>query len=225
MKITHKNKIFEGIRNCSLSLENFTIETSNTVVDLTHKTTDFTFKFIQDPTSFDYFFARATHYEPAFPVKQFMSITDVNTVIKGFYSWLLDHLEPYIADQQEVDLLANYLHGANLLNVEPVNYEDTDNFTPEQKQQIRIGFNDLKLLITRDYATSNEQLQIVNQRLEYLSGALDRMNKTDWKGIFISTVIGIITTLTLDTAKGNDLFNAFITILHMAPTLFGHLNT
>jgi hypothetical protein len=52
-------------------------------------------------------------------------------------------------------------------------------------------------------------VEIIEKRLLYLSDAVDRLNKTDWYGIAISTLIGISINLSLDTEKGRLLFKLF----------------
>jgi hypothetical protein len=110
--------------------------------------------------------------------------------------------------------------GVNLSQIETINYAESSNFTTEQKEQIRIGFEELKLLIQTNYGATSDQMVIINQRLQYLLDATERLDRTDWKGIFISTVIGLVQTLMLTPERSQELINMFITILHVVPALF-----
>jgi hypothetical protein len=117
------------------------------------------------------------------------------------------------------------MKGEQLLGVENISFNETEDFSLEQKTQIKLGFAELKFILARDYANNDNQIKLINDRLDYLIDAVDRLNKTDWKGILISTVIGMITSLTLDRERGAELMNLFINIIHIAPTLFPNMGT
>jgi hypothetical protein len=52
-------------------------------------------------------------------------------------------------------------------------------------------------------------LEFINERLEYLSQAVDRLNKFDWKAQALSTLISIAVNLSVDTEGGKKLFQLF----------------
>ena len=56
---------------------------------------------------------------------------------------------------------------------------------------------------------SQEELKSVDARLEYLSSAIDKHNKFDWKVIVINTVITITIALSLSAEQGSQLFQLF----------------
>jgi hypothetical protein len=64
-------------------------------------------------------------------------------------------------------------------------------------------------LIVNNFNPNKEELELINARLKYLSDAVDKHNKFDWKGIAINTVIAIIIALSLSPEQGNQLFHLF----------------
>ncbi len=75
------------------------------------------------------------------------------------------------------------------------------------------------LLVVKTFTPGEEELQVINERLDYLTRAVDRLNRFDWRGVAISTVLSIGTALTLDTEKGRILWGLFqqamATVVHL----------
>jgi hypothetical protein len=226
MKKSHKNTIFSHMLGCSLGFDNFLFNSIESQLKIIYKPYDGLFKFdvIQHGSDFEFFTCASTLYKPGFPhVRNDSSWFHINRVLGYLDDWMYKNIAPFIEEEETIDLLEEYTKGVNLSAISPIDYNSSDEFSIEQREQIRLGFNELKLMISNTYASTAEQVTLVNSRINYLMEATNRLNKTDWKGIFISTVIGIITTLTLDTQRGNDLLTAFITILHVIPDLFKSL--
>jgi hypothetical protein len=78
---------------------------------------------------------------------------------------------------------------------------------------------EFRLLIVKTFAPPANEMKVVNERLDYLKEAVDRLNRFDWRSVAMSTLIGISTALTLDTEKGRILFGlfqqAFSTVVHL----------
>jgi hypothetical protein len=82
-----------------------------------------------------------------------------------------------------------------------------------------MAINELKLLIHKNMETSEEEQELVNNRLEYLIEAMNRLNKFDWKSVAISTIMSISIALSLDTSKGQMLFDLFKKVFSIIPML------
>ncbi|MFH1639569.1 MAG: hypothetical protein ABIB93_04575 [Chloroflexota bacterium] len=82
-------------------------------------------------------------------------------------------------------------------------------FSDEEKRQIRLCLNDFRLLIMQNFRPHKEALESIDARLKYLSDAMDKHNKFDWKGIAINTVIAIAVALSLNHEQGIRLFQLF----------------
>jgi hypothetical protein len=113
-------------------------------------------------------------------------------------------------DQTTIDLWAEYKKGKEYLNVENIDYADFSFFSEDDKLQINLAIVELKLLIPQKFPMSSDQLVLINRKLDYLVESSNRVSKTDWKGIFITTVLGMIIALSLDTEKGRQLWELFL---------------
>lgn len=81
-------------------------------------------------------------------------------------------------------------------------------FSQEEKGDIRARLNEFRELVTDMIKLNESQYFQLNERLDYMSGALDRLDKVDWKGIAISTLMSAAITLNLDTSIGDKWFAA-----------------
>lgn len=81
-------------------------------------------------------------------------------------------------------------------------------FSQEEKGDIRARLYEFRELVTDMIKLNENQYLQFNERLDYMSGALDRLDKVDWKGIAISTLMSAAIALNLDTSIGNKWFAA-----------------
>ena len=107
----------------------------------------------------------------------------------------------------------------NSFKINEIDFYNRKAFNIDERKQIIMSINDLKLLINNSLNTSTEEQSLVNERLDYLIEASDRLNKFDWKSLAISTLISISITLSLDTQKEQLLFELFKKVFSLIPTL------
>lgn len=143
---------------------------------------------------------------------------DFEEVTEHLANWLNDHVGLWLEDKNEPDLWAEALGQSKLDDYEiPEQVEET--FSEEERLQVRVSLSNVRVLIQEEFKPSEAQMKVVDQRLEYLGAALDRLNKFDWRGVLLSTIIGIATNLSLDTTSGaalKDLFKtAFSGVAHL----------
>ena len=100
-----------------------------------------------------------------------------------------------------------------------IEFENQANFNLDEKAQIKLAINDLKLLIHKSLETTEEEQILVNKRLDYLIDAVNRLNKFEWKSVAISTIMSISIALTLDTTKGQLLWDLFKKVFSIIPML------
>jgi hypothetical protein len=127
---------------------------------------------------------------------------------------------PFIEENNTIDLWEQYTKGETLLNIEQIDFGDKTNFSSDEQRQISLSINELKYLIHSKFSTDIEQQELVNERLDYLIESSKRLNRFDWKSLAINTIITISVTLSLDTQKGNELFELFKQVFRVVPTLF-----
>ncbi len=64
-------------------------------------------------------------------------------------------------------------------------------------------------MVISEFELTRKDIRILDGHIKYLSAAVDRLNKFDWKGVALGTIIAIIIQLTLDTEKGQRIFEFF----------------
>jgi hypothetical protein len=119
---------------------------------------------------------------------------------------------------------SEYLNGNKSLNFETIDFGNKESFSLDEKFQIRMSINELKFLIQNSIHTTEVEQQIISDRFDYLIEASTRLNKYDWKSLVISTLISITIALSLDTSKGQIIFNLFKKVFSSLPKLTDYLH-
>jgi hypothetical protein len=143
---------------------------------------------------------------PGFPWAGPYKSDNIRETCKGFATWLEENLSKYVMEQSTPDLWSQLQSLGLLLGGDESTQEEPDNFTEYQKIVIRLAIQQLASEIVDWFTPTSEQARIVHRRLEYLEKALDRLNRFDWHGVFLNTLITISITLSLDTERGRQLY-------------------
>jgi hypothetical protein len=83
-------------------------------------------------------------------------------------------------------------------------------FTEEERQQVKLALSTFQLRRIETFSPDEEQLKVISGHVDYLVAAVDHLKKFDWKGVAISTLIGIspLSALILsEAASYTDSFN------------------
>ncbi len=213
----YKNEFLSVIQQAGLDpLDFVAVETTydgQLVFMLRYKETDL--KFIarndgQNSHSFLY------SYTPFFPGQRVRMVgylpeqgyDSFKTVLRGFQSWIADHVNECIADESVPDLWQALQAGA-FLSEKSVKEHDESFFSEPEKVQIKIALISFQQATVEQFHPSADQLVAIEKQINYLSDAVERLNRFDWKGVAISTLIGICTNLGLDTERGRQLYGIF----------------
>lgn len=133
---------------------------------------------------------------------------NIEGVLEIFNNWLEMHVKTYLEELEETDLWEQ-LEGRVLFGSDPMSNRTSGQFSKPEKERIQESLVNFKALIELEYAPTNEQLEVIQDRIDYLSDSVNRLNKTDWQGIAVSAIISISIALNLDTEKGKNLFSLF----------------
>jgi hypothetical protein len=125
-----------------------------------------------------------------------------------FREWLDKVVIGYKEDERLPDLWAEVGASQPILEIYR-NQAWDDQFSEAERVAIRSSMAGFRALLAEEFAPSTAQLEIIDQRLEYVVAALDRFNKFDWIGVAISTLITIAVGLSLDSSMGQRLFEMF----------------
>lgn len=133
---------------------------------------------------------------------------DFISIRKIFQEWLDNDISEYIDESETTDLWAQ-MQSKNLLNPDPLSNTSNIKFTKEESKEVKASISTFKNLLIEEYKPNTEELELIEERLDYLVKATERLGKTDWQGIAISAVLSISIALSLDTTRGNVLFSLF----------------
>lgn len=133
-------------------------------------------------------------------------VTDLSERFKG---WLTQVVVPYLDDVATPDLWELLKGTSSQARTAVGAPEEFGHFTDEEKLRIRMSINEFRLVVVNDFGPTKDQLKAIDDRLKYLSEALDQHNRFDWKGIAINTAIAIGIALSLNTEQGARLLQLF----------------
>jgi hypothetical protein len=131
---------------------------------------------------------------------------DIDFVISHLNAWLANHVTPYLEELNLPDQWQLLKEEPALFGTTAIQPGDLERFNEEEKTQARSAILEFERRIQVEFKPTAEQAEVISAQLRYLSSALDRMNRFDWRSILLSTVIGITTTLSMDTETGRRLF-------------------
>ena len=214
MLTKYKNSFIEVISSNGFVPNDFEVSElkEGRIFELKLTGTPFKFQIRHAPNNFHEFDCRYTKFAPNFtfsqniPPKEYAGIKRIHNI---FEHWLLTDIAIYFDELKEPNLWQQLQNKETLVSGKEITDNDLLSFSTEEKAQIRLSINEFKLLIIKEFNPSQNEISIIENRLVYLSEALDRLNRIDWKAITISSVISISITLSLDTEKGKLLFNLF----------------
>lgn len=213
----YKNGFVDIVKEAKLSLLDFNAQ--DTIIDglstfvITYR--DSPLKFIvlkdsEDRHSFDWaytVFAPDFHLVPTFlDLEQKLAIQDIYSIFKR---WLAEHVMDYIEDCGTHDLWEQAQKAESLVNGDKISGNELTEFSVEEKVRLRQSISEFRQVVIANFSPSAAAVEIINDRLDYLNKALDRLNRFDWRGVAISSLISITIALSLDTQKGHLLYELF----------------
>lgn len=160
-----------------------------------------------DFEAFDYWFTRFGAGFPYSPTHPDNGYTTIGPTLDAFDSWLSNHVLPYLEDQSLPDLWSQAESSQTLLS--RIGSSDKDYFTEDEKQLLRAAMSTFRVLVDNNFSPTPQESASLDQQLQYLGDAVDRLNRFDWKGTALNTLIGITLTLSLDVERGRQLFGLF----------------
>jgi hypothetical protein len=212
-----KNPLYEQIIASGLAIADFSIlETSDlerTRFEVTYMPASLVFRLSQDLRQANRFFVAVNRYlgggKKSPPLGVGFHIT-LPKVIDRFRKWLKDDVMAAIEDETIPDLWENARAAASVattLNDAPRDHDDT--FTPDERERVKAAIANFHVLVVQTFKPDAQQAEEISAKLSYLQSAVERLNRFDWKGVALSTIIGIATSLSLDTEKGRLLWTLF----------------
>ena len=159
--------------------------------------------------SFSYFACRSSQFRADFEMTGLHICPDFESVAQDFKTWLEEVVKPYLDNLNTPDLWQILGENRAHIKSELATLQDFEAFSAEEKIRIRLSLKDFRLLIVQNFNPNKEELESIDARLKYLSDAVEKHNKFDWKGIAINTVIAIVVALSLNPQQASQLFQFF----------------
>lgn len=227
MRKKYKNELFQFLLSTKFGIDQFEIKEKQDYFKLESdfvvlKDTPFHFIIRNSNEDFEAFDCLYVNYAPGFPMSEILPSQDYfgfDSVLSQLKYWLESKVSAYLEDQEEPDLWEEFKNGNKTLNINNIDFDDQTIFNIDEKKQIELSLNELKLLIKNNLETTEEEQDLINARLDYLIDASKRLNKFDWKSLAISSLVSISVTLSLDTQKGHLLFELFKKVFSIIPML------
>ncbi|HET6255353.1 MAG TPA: hypothetical protein VFE32_14830 [Puia sp.] len=221
MRVVHKNKLFEFLQKNSPGLDSFQLIEINGQTILEFKGSPLRFIIYPFEHDYDIYSFACVGYGSTYPLINYDSRFPFEEVFLHFMEWINESVKPYLEDRNAVDLWEEYKSGVKYLELEELDLGDLTYFSQHDLVRIRFAIQDLKGLIRQNFELSNDQMTTVNEKLDYLVEAAQRIPKTDWKGVALSILSSIIIALSLDTTRGNQLWELFMHVFRAISLLSG----
>ncbi len=133
----------------------------------------------------------------------------IDKVLNEFRKWLETVAKIYIEDNDQPDYWSQVEMYKSVVNDSTPPTGEGEKFTEEEKEEVRDSVKRFRALIDENFKPTPEQSVFIDERLNYLSRAVDRLNRFDWQGLAIQVVVSIAVNLSVDTERGRILFNLF----------------
>jgi hypothetical protein len=228
----HKNAFLDVIKLSGLDPANFTAEMRHvssvessveTFLRLSRSTEDekvfvieiknspLRFAIRVEPGDFYKFKCKGAKFKPGFPMSGWWwrDPHPIEYALKQFRTWLDRVAKKYIEDNDLPDYWSQIEMYKSFVSGSATPPKDDKEFTEQEKEEVRNSVDRFRALIAETFNPTPEQSVFINERLDYLSRATDRLNRFDWQGLAISVVVSIAVNLSADTERGRVLFNLF----------------
>lgn len=160
--------------------------------------------------NFDLFHYKSTGFSPTLSKKKWSEEPKfIEDILKIFDTWLKREAKSYIEEKQLPDLWAQLDIYKSFITNSTIPVENAPKFTEEEKENLRRSVHEFRRQVIENFQPSPDQMESINSQLDYLASAVDRLNRFDWRGLAISTLIGIALNLSVDTERGRLLFRLF----------------
>lgn len=164
---------------------------------------------VRPADSFKTFEWYSSEFSPDFPLVGPYRNYTLSNLLTRFELWLNNDVKPYLDEAITPDLwqILQNTRSEATRQAEAPDY--LESFSKEEKIQLRLSINEFRLLIVKQFNPPDKELQAIDDRLKHLSDAVAKHNKFDWRGIAVSTVISIATTLALSPEAQHQLIELF----------------
>jgi hypothetical protein len=204
-----RNQVFEAIQAAGLAPEGFRWDDGADESCIRHLSSGAYFVFGDIPGRY---FARYVAGDD--PVEE-----------REAFSWeaQMRHVERWLTavklDIEMPDLWAELRRETELLGATADEAIENTPFTPDEREEIAGRLQEMRDYARRTYSISEEQMRILDAKLDYLAAATGRLGRTDWRGLFVGTMLTFVITAALPPESARHIL---LTFLRSIGHILGH---
>jgi hypothetical protein len=210
----YKNELLAVIERARFSRDDFigeeTEENGQKFFEVWLRNSPLKFRVLESAHSYESLNYQFVRMAPGFPWWGPFKSDGILETCNGFATWLDENVAIYVDEQSTLDLWSQLQSLAVLFEGKWKQQEELESFTEREKAEIRRAIRQVERQIAEGFTLTSEQAAVVHDRLDYLEAAIDRLNRFDWSSVLLTTVIGIVTTLSLDTERGKQLYGLIL---------------
>lgn len=218
---SQKNHIRNVLANSGFSGDDFLIEDVKFGIKIIYRNSKMWFSASHSENDYHQLTYSYSTFSPKFTTfvnnHRFQNIGELTTHL---ISWINRELKVYISETHSVDELSTWFKSSQQMSIDSIDFTSSEEFTLEEAKYLKAGLLESKTIIPEEFKLTKDQIEDFNQKINYLIEAVDRLpRKTDWKGIFISTVLGMISDWSLSEDGISKITMLFGKILEGVKTL------
>jgi AcrR family transcriptional regulator len=114
-------------------------------------------------------------------------------------------------DVEMPDLWAELRRETELLGAAADEAIENTPFTPDEREEIAERLQERRDYARRTYSLSEEQMRVLDAKLDHLVDATGRLGRTDWRGLFFGTMFAFVLTAALPPESARHILLTFLT--------------
>jgi hypothetical protein len=92
----------------------------------------------------------------------------------------------------------------------------------EEQKDIDRRLQELKSHVTRTYSLSEPEMEILNEKIDYVVDAAARLGRIDWRNAVVGAILGYIITAGLPPESARSIIQILSALLQALSHYFGH---
>lgn len=135
----------------------------------------------------------------------------------------MQHVERWLTavklDIEMPDLWAELRRETELLGATADEAIENTPFTLDEREEIAERLQEMRDYARRTYLLSEEQMRVLDAKLDHLAAATGRLGRADWRGLFVGTMLTFVLTAALPPEAARHIL---LTLLRSIGHLLGH---
>jgi hypothetical protein len=203
----YKQSILYWIEKEELSPSEFTFVPKGIKTLITHKQTNLSFQFIEEPMTTDSFaIAYSTFLVPDQLLPGPKDYLPFHLTVPWFQGWLTREVALAIEELSMPDPFLQFSSDIHSTTIGNISAQETSSFTPAEKTAYKESIDKFHKELLNHFEIDNDLKEKVVSEMKYLKESVDRLNKRDWQAvamkIFYDIGVGITANLILSGVTG-----------------------